>query len=77
MLVGASTSAYGGVWAQAELRKVLGILGARVVEGDVAVPNAPEHFDDAGRLLQSEVRERLAQLLDDLVAAANPVAAAA
>jgi chromate reductase len=76
-VVGASTSAYGGVWAQAELRKVLGILGARVVEGEVAVPNAAEHFDAAGRLAQGELREQLAHLVDDLVAAAQPVADAA
>ena len=76
-MIGASTSAYGGVWAQAELRKVLGILGARVVEGEVAVPNAAEHFDAEGRLVHEGTREQLAQLLDDLVAAARPVAAAA
>ena len=76
-VIGASTSAYGGVWAQAELRKVLGILGARVVEGEVAVPNAAEHFDPAGRLVHGEAREQIAQLLDDLVAAAQSVAAAA
>ncbi len=76
-VIGASTSAYGGVWAQAELRKVLGILGARVVEGEVAVPNAGEHFDADGRLQHGETREQLAHLLDDLVAAAQPLAAAA
>lgn len=76
-VIGASTSAYGGVWAQAELRKVLGILGARVVEGEVAVPNAAEHFDVEGRLVHEETREQLAQLLDDLVAATKPVVVAA
>ena len=71
-VIGASTSAYGGVWAQAELRKVLGIIGARVVEGDIAVPHAFEQFDAEGRLTNDETREQLAQLLDDLVAAAQP-----
>ena len=71
-VIGASTSAYGGVWAQAELRKVLGIIGARVVEADVAVPNAAEHFDAEGRLTNDETREQLAQLLDDLANAAQP-----
>src|SRR5919109_4755960 len=32
-VVGASTGAFGAVWAHAELRKVLGALGSRVVEG--------------------------------------------
>jgi chromate reductase len=76
-VIGASTSAYGGVWAQAELRKVLGILGARVVEGEVVVPHAAEHFDTEGRLSAGEARDQLAQLLDDLVVATKPVAAAA
>jgi chromate reductase, NAD(P)H dehydrogenase (quinone) len=32
-VVGASTGAFGAVWSQAELRKVLSATGARVVEG--------------------------------------------
>ena len=34
-MIGASTGMFGAVWAQAELRKVLGATGARVVEGEV------------------------------------------
>ena len=30
-VIGASTGSFGGVWAQAEARKVLGLMGARVV----------------------------------------------
>src|SRR2546423_12140402 len=48
-VVGASTGAFGAVWAQAELRKVLGALGARVVEGEVAVGRAADPFDAGGR----------------------------
>ena len=40
-VVGASTGAFGAVWAQAELRKVLRATGARVVGDDVAVGHAP------------------------------------
>ncbi len=65
-VVGASTSAYGGIWAQAELRKVLGIIGARVVEGDVSIGHAQEHFDSDGRLADAELRQRLGELLRDL-----------
>src|SRR5205823_7670941 len=50
-VVGASTGAFGAVWAQAELRKVLGAVGARVVEGDVAVGHAPTRFDEEGNLV--------------------------
>jgi chromate reductase len=67
-VVGASTSAYGGVWAQADLRRVLGIVGARVVEGEVALGHAPERFSADGRLADHEHRQQLAELLRDLVA---------
>lgn len=36
-VIGASSGMFGAVWAQAELRKVLGAIGARVSEGEVAV----------------------------------------
>ena len=45
-VVGASTGAFGAVWAQAELRKVLAATGARVVDGEVAVGHAPTRFDE-------------------------------
>ncbi len=76
-VVGASTSAYGALWAQAELRKVLGILGGRIVEAEVAVSHAAERFDASGRLVDDETREQLAGVVADLVAAATPVAQAA
>ena len=47
-VVGASTGAFGAVWAQAELRKVLAATGARVVDGEVAVGHAHERFDADG-----------------------------
>jgi chromate reductase len=69
-VVGASAGAFGAVWAQAELRKVLGAIGARVVEGDVAVGRAQERFDADGRLSDAELREQLAELVQELVEAA-------
>ncbi len=47
--IGASTGMFGAVWAQAETRKVLGALGGRVVEGELPIPRAQDHFED-GRL---------------------------
>ena len=64
---------FGAVWAQAELRKVLGAIGARVTEGEVAVGQAAERFDQNGRLsepnLEEEVREVVSTLLSDADAA--------
>ena len=47
-VIGASTGMFGAVWAQAELRKVLGAAGARVTEVELAVGHAHEHLDPAG-----------------------------
>jgi chromate reductase len=71
-VVGASTGAFGAVWSQAELRKVLAAIGARVVEGDVAVGHAPSRFDESGRLTDDQTREQLAEVLLALVAEVRP-----
>jgi chromate reductase len=77
-VVGASTGAFGAVWAQAELRKVLSTAGARVVEGDVAVGHAHERFDASGNLTDNDLLEQFQEVADALVAAVaqrEPVAA--
>ena len=40
-VIGATTGSFGAVWAQAELRKVLGSTGARVVDLDLPVAKRP------------------------------------
>src|SRR5262249_30935848 len=47
---GASTGAFGAIWAQQDLRRILGIAGARVIDGEVAVAQAQNAFDDEGAL---------------------------
>jgi chromate reductase len=76
-VIGATTGSYGAVWAQADLRRTLGIAGARVLEVELPVARAQERFDDAGRLRDEQLRERLGSILHELAAAAEPVAAAA
>ena len=68
VVIGASTGAFGAVWSQAELRKVLGATGARVVEAEVAVGHAPTRFDEQGSLVDEELRDQLAEALDVLLA---------
>ena len=70
-VVGASTGAFGAVWAQAELRKVLAAIGARVVEGEVAVGHAPTRFDEDGRLVDEALREQLEETTRALLAEAD------
>jgi chromate reductase len=67
-VVGASTGMFGGVWAQAELRKVLASTGARVLDLELAVPLASSQFDEAGRLADDELRARLAEVAAQVVA---------
>ncbi len=70
-VVGASKSMFGGVWAQAELRKVLAAMGGRVIEADLPVPHAHERLRDGRLELEPEQAERLDEILSELVAAAE------
>lgn len=76
-VVGASTGAFGAVWAQAELRKVLAAIGARVVEAELPVGFAASRFDEDGRLADDAIRHGLAQVVDALAEAAGARVAAA
>jgi chromate reductase len=67
-VIGASTGMFGAVWAQAEVRKVLGAIGARVVDVELPVAGAEEAFA-GNRLADEELHERLAQILTELVEA--------
>jgi chromate reductase, NAD(P)H dehydrogenase (quinone) len=58
-VVGASTGQFGALWAQQDLKRILGIAGARVVGTEIPVARAHERFDAEGRLLDSEVFEQL------------------
>ena len=61
-----STGMFGAVWAQAELKKVLGAIGARVLDETVAVPKAHERLaGEPDEALLAELRP----VLDALAAA--------
>ena len=76
-VAGVTTGQYGAVWAQQDLRRVLGIAGARVIDGDLPVARARDAFGEDGTLLDPLVAERLRRHLEALVeeASAIPVAA--
>jgi chromate reductase, NAD(P)H dehydrogenase (quinone) len=76
-VVGASTGQFGAMWAQADLRKILGLAGARVVGDELPVTRAHEKLDAEGRLLDGELYERLRLLLATLAAEAIVVEVAA
>jgi chromate reductase len=73
-VIGTSTGSFGGVWAQAELRKVLRTAGARVVDLELAVPKAHARVAEDGRLLDDELRGRAQLLVDTHVAEVLPAA---
>jgi chromate reductase len=65
-VIGASSGLFGAVWAQAETRKVLGVIGADVVEHELPVGQAEAAFSEDGQLLEAEQRELLAELVHAL-----------
>jgi len=79
-VISSSTGMFGGVWAAAETRKVLGALAARVLDEAVTVPRAHERLasrsDDA---LDQELRTVLSALGHEVelraVSGLEPVAA--
>ena len=72
-VIGASTSAFGAVWAQRELKKVLGVMGARVLDVELPVAKA-----DRALLEPSvELLAGLAGVVEQLFAATEPERVAA
>jgi chromate reductase len=67
-VIGASTGLFGAVWAQAETRKVLGIIGADVLDGELPVGQAQSAFGEDGHLAEPDLREALDELLGVLAA---------
>jgi chromate reductase len=76
-VIGASTGMFGAVWAQAELRKVLGSAGARVLDRELPVATAHEAFDSDGRLADGDLEVELGGILAELLAEAEERAALA
>jgi len=68
VVIGASTGAFGAVWSQAELRKVLATAGARFVDAEVAVGHAQTKFDEEGQLVDEAIREQLVEVIETLLA---------
>jgi chromate reductase len=65
-VVGASTGLFGAVWAQAEARKVLAALGARVIDRELPVGQADDAFD-GDRLAEPELALAYRDVLGELV----------
>ncbi|HEY5224743.1 MAG TPA: NAD(P)H-dependent oxidoreductase [Microbacteriaceae bacterium] len=69
-VIGSAFGQCGGVWAQDETRKSLGIAGARVLEDiSVAIPGSPVRFADLHPRDDQEAAAQLAGVLEGLIAA--------
>lgn len=67
-VIGASTGLFGAVWAQAETRKALGVIGADVIDSELPVGQADNAFSQDGELFDPQQREVLTELMGVLVA---------
>jgi chromate reductase len=65
-VIGASTGMFGAVWAQAETRKVLAAIGARIVDRELPVATADEAFDADGSLADEDLEALLGEILFEL-----------
>jgi chromate reductase len=70
-VIGASTSMFGAVWAQAELRKVLAAAGGRVIDRELAVARADGAFHPNGELRDPDLIAELGDILAELRAEAT------
>lgn len=73
-VIGTAFGQYGGVWAQDEARKALGIAGAKVIEDiKIAIPNSVVRFAETHPKDDAEVAEQVATMLNDIrqIAEAN------
>jgi len=75
-VVGVSTGAFGAVWSQAELRKVLGTIGARVVDGELAVGHAASKIADDGKLTEQSACDAFGMVIGQLTDAVEARTAA-
>ncbi len=66
-VIGASTGMFGAVWAQADLRKVLGTMGAALLEAGLSVPGAHSAFTAERRLREPELALALRRIVYELV----------
>ena len=66
-VVGASTGGFGAVWAQADLRRILARIGARVLDTELAVAHAHTRCDESENLIDGDVHQALADVVNELV----------
>jgi chromate reductase len=64
--IATSPSPRGGAWALADLKKVLIVIGADLVEADLAVGQIHTRLDAEGHISQPDLARRIVELIDQL-----------
>jgi chromate reductase len=65
-VISSSTGSFGGLWAQNDLRRILGTLGARVLDDSVTVPLVHTLVDGEGDLAHPDTSDGLEGLVSGL-----------
>jgi chromate reductase len=66
-VLGAGTGPFGAVWAQAELRKILTMIGAEVIDRELPIGQTDQAFDQRGHLADAELHSRLHDIVTALL----------
>lgn len=74
-VIGASPGSFGGVWAHAETRKVLGLMGARVVGAELSLGKAPARLAEPDDELLEQLRAAIELLVSEAAVRASAAAA--
>ena len=70
-VIGASTGMFGAAWAQADTRRILGAIGARVLDPGLGIAEAENAFSSEGTLRDAELCNQLRLILATLVDAST------
>ncbi len=65
-VIGASTGMFGAIWAQQDLRRILGLTGNRVLDVELPVGRAQETFATGDLPEQHELRQQLLEVVEAL-----------
>jgi len=71
LVIGASSGYFGAAWAQADLRRILKVAGARVIDHAIAPVRAEYDFDDRGHLVSETAKADVSAALEVLLAEAT------
>jgi chromate reductase len=55
-VISASPGSFGGIWAVAETKKILGLMGSRVVDAELSLPKANERLVEPDAELLDQLR---------------------